>query len=578
MALVSFGQFSDSGALADESVCEGNNVSFMATYNDADNGGTVFEWVVDGNTLTGTSGTVAGITYTISSALTFSFPPAAYIYQTNLTITSTTTSFDNYSVRAEETNSSDATSDATLFVNANPSITAIADVTVCHGGNAVFATDVSGGDGSYDYTWTRYTGSSTVDFDDDGGVSASAGTINGTISGATTDITNSDIGIVVTDGNGCTASSTPTATVLTVAAAPTITAQPDATATFCSGSDVTLTVAANDASTYSWSDGSIEVGTAASYTATAAGTYTVTVGNTGCTSGAGAVVSTSSAVSASPTLAVSDPAAPNIPEGGSGSTSVTYTSGANTTVTWFVNGEALTTASTVTTGGTAVSISAAAGTSQIDFTGVTAADVGASVSVTVSDDCGTVNSAPTVLPVELAYIKGQKVGNTVVLSWQTLSEINNYGFEVEKSIDGKTFNLIGFVEGAGNSVNALDYSFIDETPTTGMNYYRLRQVDLDGAFTYTEVVSVDFDGETAPFTLNINPTASSNQVQITLSEAFDKDLNVEIYDALGRKVMNTSIRMGENVLPLNISTFTKGQYFVRLYNSDNTVTKTFFKL
>jgi len=105
-----------------------------------------------------------------------------------------------------------------------------------------------------------------------------------------------------------------------------------------------------------------------------------------------------------------------------------------------------------------------------------------------------------------------------------------------------------------------------------------RQVDLDGAFTYTEVVSVDFDGETAPFTLNINPTASSNQVQITLSEAFDKDLNVEIYDALGRKVMNTSIRMGENVLPLNISTFTKGQYFVRLYNSDNTVTKTFFKL
>ncbi len=576
MGTTVFAQF-QAGNPVSQTVCEGNSVTFEVYYDDADAGGVNFDWNVGGVTFSGASGTILGINYMISTTNIF-----GNFYRTELRISNPTTAISGSAVDGRETISGDISSAATLTVNGSPTVTAIANVSTCDGQDAVFNSTVSGGTAPYNYTWTRYTGATNADFDS--GTGAPSGAFSGTISGALVAITNSNIGVVVTDDNGCEASTTPASTTLTVSDAPVITAQPDASSSFCSGNNITLNVAANNATTYLWKKDAVDIGgaTSASYDASASGSYTVVIGNTGCTVGNGAIISTIGVVTESPTLAITtQPASPNIEAGESGSSSVTVTAGDNRMISWFLSGEALSTGAT--TEGTTVSIGAETDnggnsyTYTITLSNLAVGDEGKSLSATIADDCASINSIPVVLPVELAYVKVRQVENAAEITWRTLSEINNYGFEVERSFDGKSFMQIGFIEGAGTSVNALDYLFNDATPVSGVNYYRLRQVDFDGRFTYSEVVSIDFDKANS-FVMNINPTASTNQVQIVLSEAFDKDLNVEIYDALGRKVMNTSIRTGTNVLPIDITSFTKGQYFVRLYNSDNTMTKTFFKL
>lgn len=570
IAAFSFGQFS--GAPANASACEGNNGSFTASYNDADNGGVTFEWIVDGNTLSGASGTVAGISYSISTTFVGTFGAGIHIHQTILTIQSVVTGFDGYLVSAKETASTDVSADAMLTVNTNPIISTPADITTCVGEDAVFTATISGSGTEHDYTWTKSSAGTPTEFGN--GEDVPTGGITGTVTGVTSGDDNSGIKLVVTDENGCSVTSGFANTNLGVDDAPSISTQPDATTTFCSGGNAVLTVISNG-TTFSWHDGTSEVGTAASYTAASAGTYTVTVGNAGCTAGAGAVVATSSVVSESPTLAItSQPTSPNIAEGETGSTSISYTAGANESVSWFLSGEALSNGSTAAS--TGVSIVQGSGTSTITLTGVTAGDVGKSLSATITDDCGSVNSAPTVLPVEFMYIKANQLGNAVKLDWATASELNNEAFYIERSVDGANFVEVGMVKGAGTSVEVLEYNFVDNAPATGTNYYRIRQVDFDGSMELSEVVEVKVAKST--FLVNVNPTAASNEVQIVLGTSYEQDLTVQIFDALGRNVMNTAINAGNNVLPVDVSAFQSGTYFIKLYNDSQAITKTFVKL
>ncbi|MGK0390506.1 MAG: hypothetical protein ACI94Y_003259 [Maribacter sp.] len=99
----------------------------------------------------------------------------------------------------------------------------------------------------------------------------------------------------------------------------------------------------------------------------------------------------------------------------------------------------------------------------------------------------------TALPVELLSFEATKDESTALLNWETATEINNDYFDVEWSKDGTAFKKIGLVNGAGTSYGNHRYEFRHETPVIGVNYYRLRQVDFDGAFEYTEVRTVKFD-------------------------------------------------------------------------------------
>jgi len=118
------------------------------------------------------------------------------------------------------------------------------------------------------------------------------------------------------------------------------------------------------------------------------------------------------------------------------------------------------------------------------------------------------NSGGSLLPIELIHFSGKlnRQTKSVDLTWSTSTEINNEVFEVERSQDGETFEEIGRVAGAGNSSSELQYLFTDKKPLKGIAYYRLKQVDFDGTFTYTHLVSVS----------NIESSNANEEVEVSL--------------------------------------------------------------
>lgn len=98
----------------------------------------------------------------------------------------------------------------------------------------------------------------------------------------------------------------------------------------------------------------------------------------------------------------------------------------------------------------------------------------------------------TVLPIELLYFNGDKAScHQNVLTWATATEINNDHFDIERSLDGINFIKIKEISGAINSLNIKTYNYIDSSPSNGINYYRLKQVDLDGIYKYADIIYVD---------------------------------------------------------------------------------------
>lgn len=99
------------------------------------------------------------------------------------------------------------------------------------------------------------------------------------------------------------------------------------------------------------------------------------------------------------------------------------------------------------------------------------------------------------LPITLSYFKASVQEERGILLWQTISEVNNDYFTIERSKDGKQFHVIGTIKGVGNSNKVLDYEFIDSKPLTGQSFYRLKQTDFDGQFEYFDIVTVHHDSK-----------------------------------------------------------------------------------
>jgi len=143
------------------------------------------------------------------------------------------------------------------------------------------------------------------------------------------------------------------------------------------------------------------------------------------------------------------------------------------------------------------------------------------------------------LPVELTSFTASANTSGVVLNWTTASEINNHGFEIERSRDNETFYRIGFVQGTGTTTEAQSYSFIDDIEYSGVKtyYYRLRQVDLDGRSQYSEVVTVDFDVP-RDFILSQNyPNPFNPSTTITYALPIQSPVVIKIYDLTGQEVI-----------------------------------------
>lgn len=215
--------------------------------------------------------------------------------------------------------------------------------------------------------------------------------------------------------------------------------------------------------------------------------------------------------------------------------------------------------------------------------GMTSTDVGVSESGSSPDQSmqdedgdGTWVIGPPskgVLPIELVSFLVNKRDNKVVITWRTATEINNDYFTVERSADGVRFESLGTVSGAGNSDVLRRYEYVDAHPVPGINYYRLKQTDYDGKFTYSDVVTVDFRPEG---TVSIAPAPVRDLMTIRLMPA-EKDGAMVIYDASGRVLASRTIEAGTDVMETNVSHFPHGMYFIRVQYGNEVRTLRFFK-
>lgn len=195
-------------------------------------------------------------------------------------------------------------------------------------------------------------------------------------------------------------------------------------------------------------------------------------------------------------------------------------------------------------------------------------------SVTVEDNCGNVSSmtvtvdAPCALPVEMLYFDARNMNGDAMLSWATAFEENNDYFAVEHSIDGNNFREIGKVTGAGNSTEQQSYQFLHEETMEGLNYYRLKQVDFDGSFEYSEVKVLTFGKVKDNNIISIRPTVGKSLVTLITSQTFSSNANVLVFNTTGKLVKEYILPAGETSLRINIEDLSAGHYFVKVVDNE----------
>jgi len=174
------------------------------------------------------------------------------------------------------------------------------------------------------------------------------------------------------------------------------------------------------------------------------------------------------------------------------------------------------------------------------------------------------------LPVELLSFTAHAVNNnSVSCNWSTASEKNNNYFEVERSRDATHFEKIGTVDGAGNSSHQLNYQFTDAHPYEGVSYYRLKQVDFDGAFTYSKTEPVRIDASHITNTFNVYPNPANSYVQFTADTHPETAINITLLDMNGKIILRKLIQP-ENFTSDNrvdLSTVVAGTYVLQLSNT-----------
>ena len=164
------------------------------------------------------------------------------------------------------------------------------------------------------------------------------------------------------------------------------------------------------------------------------------------------------------------------------------------------------------------------------------------------------------LPVTLSSFTAQTTKtNTITTTWQTATDLNTTNFIVQHSTDGSSFSDIGTVNGIGSGANG--YSFTDNNPANGVNYYRLKLMDKDGSSSYSKIVSVSITNYELPITVSPNP--AKDFATISFSKAVDK-ATIAIYDITGKAVISQMIGGDTNTYKLNTQYLKSGVYVLKV--------------
>lgn len=170
------------------------------------------------------------------------------------------------------------------------------------------------------------------------------------------------------------------------------------------------------------------------------------------------------------------------------------------------------------------------------------------------------------LPLDLLRFSGKATDNSIILNWQTANEIDFSHFEIEKSIDGKYWKLIGERNGTSATIEKQHYIFEDREPFFGDNYYRLRLVDLDTSFSYSDIIQLKFNSNVKDIVVYPNP--AKTQLFFSSSSNIEVD-NVLIFNRLGQLVLSGIPEDNS----LNVSSLNSGVYFIEITNGDIIINK-----
>ena len=189
----------------------------------------------------------------------------------------------------------------------------------------------------------------------------------------------------------------------------------------------------------------------------------------------------------------------------------------------------------------------------------------------------TLNVGCLPLPISLTRFTGEVVDNEVQLAWTTETELNNDYFTIERSKDGKVFEVAGLIDGAGNSTLVNNYNMQDRKPYSGTSYYRLKQTDYDGESTFSKTIAVNIIAAFEDIIVFPNPV--QNWSYLSFRATNDKDATVVVHDISGREVLNEnySIVKGDNKFTLNTNELNQGMYFLTLTNGVENITIKFIK-
>lgn len=168
------------------------------------------------------------------------------------------------------------------------------------------------------------------------------------------------------------------------------------------------------------------------------------------------------------------------------------------------------------------------------------------------------------VPVEFSTFTASVSNNNVVLQWETASETNNYGFEVQRKSLNSEFEVLGFISGSGTTTESRTYFFTDSKLISGEYYYRLKQLDFDGSFNYSDEVAVEIE---APVVYALeqnypNPFNPTTNINFSLAEA--SVVKMAVYNLLGQKVsviLDEYRDAGSHSITFDASVLPSGTYF-----------------
>lgn len=175
-------------------------------------------------------------------------------------------------------------------------------------------------------------------------------------------------------------------------------------------------------------------------------------------------------------------------------------------------------------------------------------------------------TSSAMLPVELSQFDVIVKEQSAKLFWRTESELNNHYFEIQRSEDARNWSALGRMEGKGTTFTPQEYVFMDDAPRGGVNYYRLKQVDYDGAFEFSAVEQANFGTATTDFQCYPNPAKTALTVQWQPESGHD--LIAELFDATGKAVYKKQLSMDAGRLEIDLQLFAAGVYALRLSDAD----------